>query len=51
VSGTLEIWGPEGPSETPVYWAFCFRGTKVALAAGFERHEQARAMICDCCPA
>jgi CheY-like chemotaxis protein len=51
VMGTLEIWGPDGLSETPVYWAFCFRGPKVAMAAGFGRHEQALEMIRERCPA
>jgi CheY-like chemotaxis protein len=51
VMGTLEIWGPDGFSETLVYWAFCFRGPKVALAAGFDRHEQAADMIRERCPA
>ena len=51
VMGTLEIWGPGGLSETPVYWAFCFRGPQVALAGGFDRHEQALEMIRERCPA
>jgi DNA-binding NarL/FixJ family response regulator len=51
VMGTLEIRGPDGLSETPVYWAFCFRGPKVALAAGFDRREQALEMIRERCPA
>jgi DNA-binding NarL/FixJ family response regulator len=51
VMGTLEILGPDGLSETPVYWAFCFRGPKVARAAGFDRHEQALEMIRERCPA
>jgi CheY-like chemotaxis protein len=49
VMGTLEIWGPDGFSENPVYWAFCFRGPKVARAAGFDRHEQALEMIRERC--
>lgn len=51
VLGTLEIWGTDGLSETPVYWAFCFRGPKVSLAAGFDRHEQALQMIRERCAA
>jgi DNA-binding NarL/FixJ family response regulator len=51
VMGTLEILGPNGFSETPVYWAFCFRGPRVALAAGFDRHEQARQIIFERCAA
>jgi len=41
VLGTLEIRGPDGLDETPVYWAFCFDGELVSLAAGFERREEA----------
>jgi len=41
VMGTLEMPGPAGNSETPVYWAFCFRGAKVALAVGFDDREDA----------
>jgi DNA-binding NarL/FixJ family response regulator len=51
VMGTLEIWGPDGLTEAPVYWAFCFHGAKVALAAGFDRHEQAEQIIQERCPA
>jgi DNA-binding NarL/FixJ family response regulator len=51
VMGSLELWGPEGLSETPVYWAFCFRDTKVALAAGFDQHEQALEILRERCPA
>jgi DNA-binding NarL/FixJ family response regulator len=51
VMGTLEIWGPEGVSESEVYWAFCFRGGKVALAAGFDRREQAEQIIRERCAA
>jgi hypothetical protein len=50
VLGTLEIWGPDGLSETPVYWAFCFNGAKVAMAAGFDRHEEAQQIIAERCP-
>ena len=51
VKGTVEIWEPDGLSETPVYWAFCFRGEKVAIAAGFDRHEEALQMIRERCAA
>jgi hypothetical protein len=51
VTGTLETWGENGRSETQVYWAFCFRGSKVALAAGFDGHEQARQVIRERCTA
>jgi hypothetical protein len=43
--------GPDGLSETPVYWAFCFGGPKVAQAGGFDDHEQALEMIRERCPA
>ncbi len=49
VAGTLEIRGTGQMSETPVYWAFCFRGPKVALAAGFDRHEQAVKILRERC--
>ncbi len=48
VRGTLEIRGPDGLSETEVFWAFCFRGPMVALAAGFGEREQAIATIAEC---
>jgi DNA-binding NarL/FixJ family response regulator len=51
VMGSLEIWGPDGLSETPVYWAFCFRDAKVALAAGFDRREQAVEILRERCTA
>jgi DNA-binding NarL/FixJ family response regulator len=41
VSGTLEIRGPDGLDETELYWAFCFSGNLVSMAAGFERREDA----------
>jgi DNA-binding NarL/FixJ family response regulator len=41
VLGTLEIRGPDGLDETEVYWAFCFDGDLVSMAAGFERREDA----------
>jgi hypothetical protein len=41
VLGTLEVRGPDGFSETEVFWAFCFSGEMVTLAAGFERREEA----------
>ena len=51
VAGTLEIRGAGQMSETPVYWAFCFRGPKVALAAGFDRHEEAVEILRERCAA
>jgi DNA-binding NarL/FixJ family response regulator len=51
VAGTLEIRGKDQMSETPVYWAFCFRGPKVALAAGFDRHEHAVKILSERCAA
>jgi DNA-binding NarL/FixJ family response regulator len=48
VRGTLEIRGPEGFSETELFWAFCFRGGLVALAAGFDKRDEALATIADC---
>jgi DNA-binding NarL/FixJ family response regulator len=41
VLGTLEIRGPDGLSETEVFWAFCFDDRHVSMAAGFERREEA----------
>jgi DNA-binding NarL/FixJ family response regulator len=41
VLGTLEIRGPDGLDETELYWAFCFSGNLVSMAAGFERREDA----------
>jgi DNA-binding NarL/FixJ family response regulator len=41
VVGTLEVRGPDGLSETQVYWAFCFSGDLVSFAAGFDRREEA----------
>lgn len=41
VLGTLEIRGPDGLDETEIYWAFCFEGDLVKMAAGFERREDA----------
>jgi DNA-binding NarL/FixJ family response regulator len=48
VLGTLEVSGPDGVSETEVYWAFCFRGELVSLAAGFDRREDALATLVAC---
>ena len=48
VFGTLEIGGPDGVSETEVYWAFCFRGRFVSFAAGFDRREDALATVTGC---
>jgi DNA-binding NarL/FixJ family response regulator len=41
VLGTLEVRGPDGLEETELYWAFCFNGDLVSMAAGFERREDA----------
>jgi DNA-binding NarL/FixJ family response regulator len=49
VLGTLEVRGPDGLSETDVYWAFCFSGDLVSMAAGYERREQALEHIASCC--
>jgi hypothetical protein len=38
-------------SETPLYWAFCFRGSKVALAAAFDQHEEAITILRERCTA
>ncbi len=51
VLGTLEIAGDGGRSETPVHWAFCFRGAKVALAVGVEAHEEAVQLLQERCAA
>jgi DNA-binding NarL/FixJ family response regulator len=45
VLGTLEIRGGEGLSETEVYWAFCFRGRFVEMAAGYDEHARAVAAV------
>src|SRR3954453_1411052 len=39
--GTLEIRGPDGLSETEVYWAFCFSDRLVSLAAGYDSRDDA----------
>lgn len=41
ILGTLEMRGPDGFSETEVYWAVSFRGQLVAMAAGFDRRDDA----------
>ena len=51
VMGTLEMWEADGKSETPVYWAFCFRGAKVALAVGVDDHDEAVQILSDRCAA
>ena len=48
VLGTLEVRGPQGLSETEVYWAFCFRGEQVSMAAGYERREEAIEWVAAC---
>ena len=50
VTGTLQIPGPGGLSETEVHWMFCFRGPKVSIVAGFEQHEEAIRAIRELCP-
>jgi DNA-binding NarL/FixJ family response regulator len=45
VYGTLEIRGSGGLSETPIYWAFCFSGPLVDMAAGYSEREQAVAAL------
>ena len=45
VLGSLEVRGPGGLAETEVFWAFCFSGDLVSLAAGFDRREDALATI------
>lgn len=49
VVGTLEIRGPDGFDETEVYWAFCFAGDLVSMAAGFERREDALETLASIC--
>jgi DNA-binding NarL/FixJ family response regulator len=49
VVGTLEIRGPDGLDETEVYWAFCFAGDLVSMAAGFERREDALETLASIC--
>jgi DNA-binding NarL/FixJ family response regulator len=41
VLGTLEVRGPGGLDETEIYWAFCFTGNLVSMAAGFDSREDA----------
>lgn len=48
VLGTLEVRGPDGLSETEVFWAFCFAGDLVTMAAGFDRREEALESIAAC---
>jgi DNA-binding NarL/FixJ family response regulator len=49
VLGSLEVRGPDGLDETEVFWAFCFSGDLVSLAAGFDRREDALATIAAAC--
>ncbi|MEA2482780.1 MAG: hypothetical protein QOC55_727 [Thermoleophilaceae bacterium] len=51
VLGTLAVQGPDGFSETELFWAFCFSGELVTLAAGFERREDALRQLGSDCPA
>jgi DNA-binding NarL/FixJ family response regulator len=48
VLGTLEMRGPDGITETEVYWAFCFNGDLVTMAAGYERREEALESLAAC---
>jgi CheY-like chemotaxis protein len=48
VVGTLEVRGPDGLDETEVYWAFCFDGDLVKMAAGFDRREDALRTLAEC---
>lgn len=48
VVGTLEVRGPDGLDETEIYWAFCFDGDLVKMAAGFERREDALRTLAEC---
>jgi DNA-binding NarL/FixJ family response regulator len=49
VLGTLEVRGPDGLDETEVYWAFCFNGELVSMAAGFDSREDALRTIAAQC--
>jgi DNA-binding NarL/FixJ family response regulator len=49
VLGTLEVRGPNGREETELYWAFCFSGDLVSMAAGFERREDALQTLASNC--
>jgi len=48
VLGTLEVRGPDGLDETEVYWAFCFNGDLVSMAAGFDTREDALQTLAAC---
>jgi DNA-binding NarL/FixJ family response regulator len=48
VVGTLEVRGPDGISQTDVYWAFCFSGDRVTMAAGYDRREEALESLAAC---
>ena len=50
VLGTLEVRGPGGFGETEVFWAFCFSGQLLTVAAGFDRREEALRRIAADCP-
>jgi DNA-binding NarL/FixJ family response regulator len=51
VTGTVAVRGPGAVDETEFHWVFCFRGGKVALAAGFARREEALRTIRERCAA
>ena len=44
VLGTLEVRGSQPLPETEVFWAFCFSGELVSLAAGFDQRDDAVAV-------
>jgi CheY-like chemotaxis protein len=51
VLGTVEVRGADPMDETELHFVFCFRGTKVALAAALEGREEARRTIRERCAA
>jgi DNA-binding NarL/FixJ family response regulator len=51
VTGTVAVRGPGAIDETEFHWVFCFRGGKVALAAGFARRDEAMRTIRERCAA
>jgi len=51
VTGTVMVHGPDGASEPEVHWVFCFRGARIALAASFDRREEALRTIRERCAA
>ena len=51
VTGTVAVRGPDGVEESEIFWVFCFRGAKVALAAGFDHRDEALRTIRQRCAA